>query len=81
MERPDFTYTKCTLFTTIYPNTAGAHRELSKYMATNGGSNKILTIQFPQFRADATAAGYTFARERRATMSAKTEDALLADLS
>ena len=77
----DFSYIKNGMFTAIFANTNQASEQLSAFMATNGGSNSILTIQLPQFSGWLKAAGYTISKSKEAKLSNAELDAMLAELA
>ena len=50
--KPDFDYTDDGLFVSLYPNGKQAEDALARFMKMNDGSNKILSMQFSDFRAE-----------------------------
>lgn len=58
----DFTYREEGLFTVLYANTQQSGAELSRFMALNGGSNKVLTMHFPACRKALRTAGWTIGK-------------------
>ena len=74
---PDFEYLDQGLFTAIFANNTKAGKELSRFMVGNDNSNKILTVQFSQFKDDLRRAGYSM---RKATAPTETDSDLLESL-
>lgn len=66
----DFEYAQHdNFFVTLYSNTSQADKQLSAFMAENGGSNKIPVIQFPHFKKAIKMAGYAIGKAKKPTQS------------
>lgn len=63
--KPDFDYTDDGLFVSLYPNGKQAEDALARFMKMNDGSNKILSMQFSDFRAKLKRSGWTIQKAKK----------------
>ena len=77
----DFSYSIELFWATLYPNTLEAAKQMTLFMESNDGSNKMQLHHFAAVKAQIKKAGWSISKQRPSKMTSEQEDALMDELA